>query len=95
MTGAMNNCYCNTTWMAYPHSGGYMIFENFEFIRDNFHVVGPWAAASVIGGGTAVIVLIFAVTWWMKCQHLWSAKERRTGVYPLQPFIHANMDWLQ
>jgi len=84
----MNNCYCNTI------SGGYMFFENFGFVTENFGVVKPWATASAVAEMTAAVVFVWAIVSWNHYQHLWFTRKRAQIFPGLHSLVHANMDWL-
>jgi hypothetical protein len=73
-----------------------MVLETFEFYVENFNMVGPWVAASVLGGSVPVVVFITAIHWWRNCQHLWSTKEMETARSPLLASftVHASTGWL-
>ncbi|KAK4445168.1 hypothetical protein QBC34DRAFT_358660 [Podospora aff. communis PSN243] len=94
LTGAMNNCYCNTNWFAYPHSGGYMAFGAYEFIRSNYDVVAPCAVAAAVGLSVPMGFFAFEMLWWTKCKHLWKTNERDRPI-PLSTLVQADMNWLQ
>ncbi|KAK0614395.1 hypothetical protein B0T14DRAFT_539890 [Immersiella caudata] len=94
LTGALNNCYCNTNWFAYPYSGGYMAFEAYEFVRSNYDVVAPCAVAASVGFVVSMGFFLFEMTWWMKCKHLWKTIERDRPI-PLATRVRADMTWLQ
>ncbi|KAK0621830.1 hypothetical protein B0T17DRAFT_600607 [Bombardia bombarda] len=94
LTGGMSNCYCSTTWFAYPLSGGYMTFESFEAVRAHYDVTVPWALAASVGFGLALVVFLVEIFWWVKCKHLWKTQERERPI-PLDTPVRANMDWLQ
>ncbi|KAL2681132.1 hypothetical protein Neosp_008736 [[Neocosmospora] mangrovei] len=70
-------------------SGGYMMFESFDFYVKNFAMEGPWISASVLGGLVPGAVLVTATAWWMKCQHLWSTEETE----PVQDFALGNVNF--
>jgi hypothetical protein len=54
-TNAISNCYCNTTWMMYPH------FIDFAFIGEYFNIIVPWAVACSIGFTIACVVLLLSI----------------------------------
>lgn len=95
LTGALYNCYCHTTWMSYPHSGGYMVFVNDKFIRDHFDVVVPWAASCSISFFVALVVLFTSLFGWMSCDHLWTTYERGRPALPLRPGVYVSRNWLE
>ncbi|KAJ4314006.1 hypothetical protein N0V84_009113 [Fusarium piperis] len=72
LAGGFRTCWCSTVKLS---SGGYMMFESFDYYVKNFAMDGPWISASVLGGLVPGAVLVTATAWWMKCQHLWSTEE--------------------
>ncbi|KAK5655567.1 hypothetical protein OQA88_5498 [Cercophora sp. LCS_1] len=94
LSGATNNCYCNTTWFAYPYSGGYMTFGGFEFVRENYDVVMPCALAATFGFAVALGFFIFEMIYWLKCKHLWKTNGRGRPI-PLRATFHAETFWLE
>lgn len=94
LSGGTNNCYCNTTWFAYPYSGGYMTFGGFGFVRENYDVVVPCALAATFGFAVALGFFFFEAVWWYSCKHMWKTTEREMIIPPSAP-VRVNMDWLQ
>lgn len=97
LSGALNNCICNISWPAHSPNSGYMIFEDFDFIRDNFNVVIPWVIACVVGFLVVIIVLFRSLFWWLTCKPLWdeplTAPREREMERRAQ--VKASTDWLQ
>ncbi|KAM0435839.1 hypothetical protein ACHAPT_002730 [Fusarium lateritium] len=75
LAGGFRTCFCSTVQLIFPHSGGYMMFQSFDYYVKNFYMYGPWITASVLGGLVPGATLVTATAWWMKCQHLWSTEE--------------------
>lgn len=65
-----------------------MMFQDFDFYVTNFNMESPWIIASAVGGFVLGAVLITAILWWMKCQHLWSTEERE----PVRSIMLANLE---
>ncbi|KAM6519279.1 hypothetical protein FALCPG4_012924 [Fusarium falciforme] len=84
LAGGFRSCWCSTVKLS---SGGYMMFESFDYYVENFAMSGPWISASVLGGLVPGAVLVTATAWWMKCQHLWSTEETE----PVQDFALVNV----
>jgi len=74
-----------------------MIFEDFDFIRDNFNVVFPWVVACIVGFLVVVIVLFRSLFWWLTCKPLWDepliAPRERERERKAQ--VKASTAWLQ
>ncbi|RSL95586.1 hypothetical protein CEP52_011963 [Fusarium oligoseptatum] len=81
--------YCTPTFGLGCWSGGYMMFESFDYYVKNFAMDGPWISASVLGGLVPGAVLVTTTAWWMKCQHLWSTEEKE----PVQDFALGNVNF--
>ncbi|KAI8715224.1 hypothetical protein NCS52_01029700 [Fusarium sp. LHS14.1] len=74
LAGGFRTCWCSTVKLS---SGGYMMFESFDYYVENFAMSGPWISASVLGGLVPGAVLVTATAWWMNYQHLWSTEENK------------------
>jgi hypothetical protein len=75
--------------------GGYVVLEPLEFLVDNFNILSFWVPATVIGGALPVIVLIIAINWWARCQHLWSTGETSSDqVVMAGPTVHTDAYFL-
>lgn len=79
LTGGMNTCYCQTSPFAFPAYGGYIMLENADALRDMFSIVKVWATAAGFRLAIPIVVFVVAVFWWLKCAHLWKAKEEDGG----------------
>ncbi|RSL71565.1 hypothetical protein CEP54_001349 [Fusarium duplospermum] len=86
LAGGFRTCWCSTVKLS---SGGYMMFESFDYYVKNFAMDGPWISASVLGGLVPGAVLVTATAWWMKCQHLWSTEETE----PVQGIALGNVNF--
>jgi len=73
----MNTCWCQTVSLD-PILGGYMTFENTESLRDLFNVVTYWSTAAGFGLAIPVVSFVVAVFWWLRCQPLWKADEKKS-----------------
>jgi hypothetical protein len=93
----MNNCYCNTTQVAYTTigTGGYMLFEDFGFIQKHFNVVIPWALGCAVGSVSVLLVAAFSFGWWKQCRGLWRTNQRGRPTQLQQVRIRASTVWLQ
>ncbi|KAK4224264.1 hypothetical protein QBC38DRAFT_458481 [Podospora fimiseda] len=94
LSGATNNCYCNTTWFAYPTSGGYMTFDSSRFVRDNYNVKIPCICAAACGFTVTLGFFFFEAGWWLKCKHLWKTNERDKAISASSP-VQLDTFWLQ
>jgi len=48
-----------------------MDFENFQFYRDNFDVLLPWAIGAGVGAFLPVVAFAAAATFWWPSRKLW------------------------
>ncbi|KAK4446090.1 hypothetical protein QBC34DRAFT_357047 [Podospora aff. communis PSN243] len=75
LIGVMDTCFCLSSYLGYPWSGGYVTFVSEDIIREYFNGRVFRVIASVVGFSIPVTAVV--TTWWVrkKCQFLWRAAE--------------------
>lgn len=56
--------------------GGYVGFETFTSYRDSYSLKPLWILAATLPSFFPSAALVTALSWLLKCKHLWAANEK-------------------